>query len=417
DKTYGDSGAGRVRKSNSGTYRYLIPDGGSFTFDTGGNLDTARPATTTPAYEGTVFDYVFDASQHLTKVTDALGRQVTFTWSGTPAHLTQIQAWDGRTWNLAYTSDRLAAVTNPEGETVEVDYDVGGRLSEVRDGRQAADQAQGWQVAYAPAAGDPDALERVQTVTPPGATDPWAFAYEGPFKGTTAARALVTDPRGVATASPADDYQTITDFNWAGLPIRVAGPADQNGDWPLTTQVWDAHNNLVCRRTPEANAVAEHCTATIGTEDPLSTVYAYGNLAPYRLESVTHPAPNPGGSGERNTESYAYDQGSEFHGLWQERFENPNLSGVPAWEGLNDQLERNWGSSGAPNGIDDPDFFSLRYTGYLNITASGPEKYKFKVYADDGVTLTVGDKTLLDCFGEVESYSDYNCGTNEVVKK
>jgi hypothetical protein len=63
----------------------------------------------------------------------------------------------------------------------------------------------------------------------------------------------VTDPLGVPDATAPIEcnlaHQTIVDFNWAGLPIRIAGPADQTGYWPVTTTIWDSNNNLLCERS------------------------------------------------------------------------------------------------------------------------------------------------------------------------
>ena len=88
--------------------------------------------------------------------------------------------------------------------------------------------------------------------------EPEPHRGRGAYFGSTASTACVTDP----LAPPAQSlctggHQTKVDFNIAGIPIRIAGPADQTGYWPVTTIVWDSNNNMVCKRTPAANAVSE----------------------------------------------------------------------------------------------------------------------------------------------------------------
>lgn len=416
-RVYGGSGAGTIKKNQNDTYTLLTGEGGLFTFTTAGELKRAKPVATADS-GGKAFDYTFTSGK-LTKVTDALGRAMDITWgdmsTGQP---TIIESWDThpdtgqrRRWTLEYESGRLKRVINPETETVELFYD-GGRLSEVRDGQQVVDGVAGWRIEYG---ADSTGLQRVEAVRPPGAPDNsfWDFSYLGPFTGTTALRAFITDPRGTATGTEGD-FQTIVDFNYAGLPVRTAGPADQFGVWPVTTQVWDTNNNLACRRSPPANAVAELCTVSAGTADPLNTEYAYDTRAPYRLLSVTHPAPNSNGTGERATESYTYDNGWSFRGLWAEVFDNANLEGIPATEEIWTDFDQDWGNS-RPPGLTDNDFWSVRLSGILEIDTTAT--YKFRIWSNDGVALTVEGATILDCLGEVQSATDYNCGTNQDVKK
>ncbi|MGH2653654.1 MAG: DNRLRE domain-containing protein [Actinomycetota bacterium] len=235
----GGAGTGLVRLSAEGTYRYLTAGGDLFLFGADGLLARAIPAPARPAI-APAFTYSFDGSGHLAGVEDAIGRTVDLAWNG--GRLEEVTTWDDRTWVLTYDGGHLATVTNPASGTVTLSHDGSGFLSEVLDGKQSADEVPGWGIEYGGTPGDPLELPRVQEIAPPvpaGAT--WQFDYVGPFHGTVASQAKVTDPRGVATTGIPGDYQKITDFSRAGLPVRIAGPADQHGYWPLTTLVWDSN--------------------------------------------------------------------------------------------------------------------------------------------------------------------------------
>ena len=433
DHAYGATAAGTVRVSGS-TYRYRTPDGGEFTFGAQGRLLSASPASTSDAVSGQAFTYTFNTSDRLTKVTDALGREVRVFWtSDTSPRLERITAWDDRSWDFSHVPAGLQFITYPpdgEGRVPKARFDYsGGRISAVRDARQqaAGTGAPSWLIAYEqiPSGGP----QRVTHIYPPGLGASWRFDYAGPYKGDTAAQARIWDPRGVGGVLT-DPYLTTVDFNWAGLPVRWTGPADEFGERPVTTQVWDTNNNLVCKRSPEANAKALSCTAAGYPDDldpdGLSTLYTYEALAPYRLLTVTHPAaepPPPQGqpdTRDRATESYRYDEGADFEGLWYEQYNNANLAGIPAREVVHDdQLDFNWGQ-GSPYGITVTDFWSTRLVGFIDIPGAhgaDAKKHEFRIFSDDGVRFSVGGKTLLDCFGTVQEYNSYNCGTNEKVFK
>ncbi|MGH2723094.1 MAG: DNRLRE domain-containing protein [Actinomycetota bacterium] len=413
NRVFTAGGAGSVKKNKDNGYTYVTPDGGVYTFGMNGRLHQAKPAATADGYAGQAFSYTFNATEQLTKVTDALGREVTLTWSqGRPS---QIEAWDGldgRTWTLNYGT-RLTSITTPASETIGFTY-AGGQITEVRDGQQTLDGAPGWTISYLT---DPTGLSRVSTITAPGAPRSWTFEYPAAaadYRGRTAKWAKVTDPRGPLTPTITDDFQTLIDFNWAGLPLRIAGPADASGVWPVTTQAWDTNNNLLCKREPYANAIAEAgCDASDQT-DQLNTEYAYDNQPPYRLTSVTQPAPTGSAQAPRATDTYQYDDNWNFRGLWAEQFNNASMAGIPAGEGLWTEFDRNWGD-GSPPAITRVDNWTMRWTGYLEIDKTGD--YEFRVYSNDGASLTVGTTTLTECIGSDNAYDDYNCGTSKDAKR
>ena len=98
--------------------------------------------------------------------------------------------------------------------------------------------------------------------------------------------------------------------------------------------------------------------------------------------------------------SYEYDNGNTFQGLWQQSFENKDFAGVPDDEGLwSENLQHNWGT-GSPGVIQNNDNWSIRLSGFLDISGwSSGKTVKWRVTSDDGAALVVGDEALLDCVG------------------
>ena len=329
-------------------------------------------------------------------------------------------------------------VTNPStGQTqlekTAFEYNGAGNVSEVDNGVTQANGRTGWLITYVT---DPKGLRRVSTVkAPPGGgaptpPTPWNFEYYGPYIGTTATYACVTDPLGTPGGAPCNAvHQTKVDFNTSGLPIGITGPADQTGYLPVTTMIWDSNNNIVCRRTPAANAALliqwNPAQPDACINDSRSTKYNYRNESPFQLLSERNPAPASDGSGSRRLTTYDYDRdtaGFNFNGLWAELFENKDLRGVPKDSRVWDDMDESWGA-GAPPGLNSTDNFSIRWTGMLDVTdfpsGNNPGKrVNFRLYTtDEGGSLVVGNSVLLDCTGTTPPAGTYNCGTNEDKSK
>jgi RHS repeat-associated protein len=429
------SGAGVVKQNVDGTFMYTEADGSTYTFKATGKLIEANPASSQLSSGANSLDYTFNASDQLTRVTDPKGRFVDVTWSGgTPS---AISTWAGQTWNLSYSGGHLASVsvsvTNPSTlpnpttvtETVGFSYNANGLLQEIDNGVTWAANRTGSVASYVL---DPKGNYRVSTITAPGGgapstPTPWTFEYAGPYYGSTATTACVTDPLATPAAQLCTGaHQTKVDFNTTGLPIRIAGPADQTGYWPVTTTIWDSNNNLVCKRTPAANAASLITDPTACQNDARSTRFTYNNNPPFQMLTEKHPAPNSNGTGARVLDTYQYDadtNGQNFNGLWVEKYGNKDLAGVPADEGVWYGFDQTWGA-GAPPGVPGGgDNWSLRWSGYLNLTSwAAAKRAAFRVTTfDEGVTLIVGNTALLDCVGTTQPQGTYNCGTSQDVTK
>lgn len=417
------AGAGTVRQNDDGTFRFSTPSGDLYLFDSEGNLDKARPAYTKDKATQGYYRYTVNSSGHVTKVTDPIDREVTFTWTAISGgeRLTRVTTWDARHWDLTYdSSQRLQTITTPQDETLTYTYSGADRMIEVKDGKQTYSSTTGWRIGYMQ---DSKGNWRVESLTPPGAAQVapgtagnyWYFQYSGPFHESTASTAIVTDPRGMVSALEGD-YQSQVDFNWAGFPTRIAGPvASGSEDRAIATQIFDSNNNLLCSRSAAANALRDAGCDASDQNDRLNTRYQYENRAPFRPASITYPAWQDVAGTPRRRITYRYDDGQSFQGLWAELYSNQSLAGVPEEERIWTDFHQDWGT-GSPQGISGGDYFSIRLTGRLDIDNTQAKTYQFRVHSDDGVLLIVGSDVLLSCFGL--SNSQDNCGnTNDPKKK
>jgi len=89
---------------------------------------------------------------------------------------------------------------------------------------------------------------------------------------------------------------------------------------------------------------------------------------------------------------YIYDNGKKVKGLIGEYFPNMNLEGKPSFTKIDPTIFFRWVY---PIHDDFPtDFFSVRWTGKINVKESG--QYKFMVSGDDGFRLFLDDKLVID---------------------
>ena len=434
------SGSGTVKQNKDNTWIYTTPDGSEYSFDVNGHLTKGKPAAPAAAASaGAAFTYTVDSNGHITRVTDPLSRQINLTW--TSGKLTSVSTWTNQAFAIAYdgagkmsTVDATVTATGlPTHHEIEkftyLTSGTGtGLLGEVRDAAAQAVAHTGWTFTYSIDSADPKATVHLASLkAPPGGTSapaptPWSFSYFGTYFGTTASGSCLLSPDATSVpactaSSSAAAYQTKTLFNTSGLAIEIVSPPDQNGYAGITTAVWDSNNNVLCRRDPIANAVTLSCTdATHLDAGNVSSIYAYQAVAPYNLLTLTHPAPDRAGTQARLRQSYTYDGDSSFQGLWAEEFGNALLSGPPDWEELRTNMNSNWGPGAPAHITGSADYWSIRLTGYLNVPDFNGDgsaiKIGFRAYSNDGSTLSIGSKTLSDCFGAVQTMSTYNCTTN-----
>ncbi len=403
------------------TYTYETTSGGRFDFDSNGHLIDANPETTDDGQPG--FSYTFSGSPlRLIEVDQPLGLSVTFGYDANHnLHtITESGLGESRSWTVsADSSGRIQSVTDPESRVVQFGYtaqsDGQTYLTSVEDGGGASDT---WQIGYVnPNLPSPMTapMMQVSSVTDPGtynksdgttpAIPPTQFSYSGPYTGNVASLATITDPKGNITK---------VEMDTEGFPIDIQQPQESIGGTmttPQTTMVWDTNGNLLCKRSPAANAIALGCTAADPT-DPLETDYTYDSLSPHKLVEEQGPKPNPNGTGSRPTWTYNYDEG--LTGVLQEDYNSTSFEGMPLNRHISNAstpVSENWGS-GQPEGITSPGGWAVRYSGRLHATQSTEKYYHFRVYAQGGVRLVVNHKVIEDCWNTNYSNSTYNCGSN-----
>jgi RHS repeat-associated protein len=392
------AGTGQVTRGQDGSFAYES-DAGSYYFDRSGYLSALRYAGTTPARAaaGAVLTYSFGEG-HLQSVSDPGGNAVHFIW--VDGSLDRVTA-GGATFDVTASSSGIS-VTDPAGETFQA-LSSGGLVYEIRDGATVAGGAGGWDVGYT--------AGRVSTLGAPG-QPPWRFEYSGPFHGDLASVTYVTDPRGTAGIG---DFEVMYDFNRMGEAIREVGPADQDGHLPVSTMLFDANANLICSRSPEANAIELQLPSSCGkaddllATDELSSTYRYSSLPPYRMTSEIQAAPVAGGMG---ADFETFLDSGVASGPAYKTWANLDLSAAPRLSGVwNSPLAHDYGSS-APAGITTGSW-AMSFAGYITNPTSTAKNYIFRFYAQDGVDLVVADTKLLSCFGQSGSASAYNCASNE----
>jgi len=86
------------------------------------------------------------------------------------------------------------------------------------------------------------------------------------------------------------------------------------------------------------------------------------------------------------------------NGLLGEYYDESNLTNATAlrMKRIDSSIAHNFGY-GSPDDVIEPNYFSIRWTGYIKPTVSG--NYTFKTYSDDGVIVTIGDTAVIENWG------------------
>ncbi len=416
--------AGTLHRLDSGKWSFTSYTGGQYTFTASGELQRARPSTSTATKLG--FDYTLTTGDNprVKDVTDATNpsRTVHFEWTG--QRLSYVEAVGGRRWTFGYdTSDRLTSITDPEGATINFGYSSG-RLDSITDGQAVADQQDSdpnttgydTEITYLVNNG----RHLVDKVVLPGAArNTYDFDYSffndnGAFSKTTTLR----DPRAIAASDPAL-FETKTEFNQAGLPIQLTQPPMRAGEPnPVTIQTWSGNGDLTCRREPLANARLPLPAGQCISEE--STVYEYDNEAPYLLQKVTEPRAHS--DARKLVTTYQYDQRSAgFEDLRADYWTNRDLAGLA--DGYELSAVSGWGIGGPAPISPRTDEFSARWTGQLKASHVGVDEdksYSFRArldhgYSDpasgeDGVRIIVGGELVINCWFESDPIADFDKG-------
>ncbi len=321
---------------NGSTYTYTRRGNAIFTFDTAtGHLTTEKDlagSTATPAYSTSLG---YDASGHLSTVTDPSGRTYTFTWTGT--HITAVKDTANREVDYAYDGNgnltdvygvgtQRSGTARDDSDHTQYGYTAAHLLNSMRTPANF-----GKTVTPTPVTSMVyDASERVTSqADPDGRTT--TFVY-GPDTGTglTQGQTQVTDPAGHKTIDTYDANGLLTsETRGAGTtdagtwkytydPVTLGVTTAVDPDGHTTTYAYDDHGNRISSSDPAGNTTtyqydgAGHQTLSISPTG-LHTTTAYNTAGVPTSVSVSETAAPLGNSTVTaasspsvRTTSYAY---------------------------------------------------------------------------------------------------------------
>ena len=295
----------------------------SFTYDSAGNVTSASDGTTTN-------QFVFDANNRLTTITDGAGQVTTMGYQQpgcgcSDANLvTSVVTPDlaplGKQWSMAYDLDgRLTSVTDPEGRTESYTFTPAGELSSLTD-RLTRTTAFGL-----------DELGRPITSTDTGSR-PSGWSYPIPASGNWTGPSLFAgSPLGV----PAE-----TDINapLASGQYQVGLNAHRAGGYPAQIELYrdatfelsfgrlfDDYERLLQRQDRTRLPVASPQPLTdpgLGPDPIADSTFTYDNKSPLAL-LASYNTNAPGGAG-----SATFSRNAEFDVFQADGWRGPGLPSV-----------------------------------------------------------------------------------------
>lgn len=298
----------------TGGYEVSTPDRRTSMFDTAGRLTGIRDAHG----EGLSFGWT---GADLTTVTDAAGRQVTFTY-GTDTLLDRLDLPDGRHVDYGYTAGRLTSVTDLGGQVWSYGYGTAGRLTTVTDPRNHVittnvyDSTSGRVTQQSDGVGndtffdwDPG-TETATTTTPDGGE--WVDVYAGnvalsrtdPLGHTTRFR-YNSDLRLVGVQDPTGNTTSYS-YDQAGNRLSATDPLGNTTSW-----TYDTDNNPTLVTDPLGNSTELDYNSAgdlIERTSPLGAVTTWTYNSDGTLATMVDPRGHqPGNDPADYTTSYAYD--------------------------------------------------------------------------------------------------------------
>lgn len=347
----------------------------------------------------------------VTQVADDTSRTVSFSWhsldaSGCPDAIVCITGPDSQTWKLVGTTGsgtggKLATVNDGTRALATVGYDASGRLNELQDANDLdpSHASAGYNGSHTVAVSY-DGSGRVASVA------------SGPISNQTTSTSTVSfdyHPGSVSTTATRASHGSLPtgSVRTAAGYTLITPPNQQGAGSPKQIKVfYDGHDN-----TLETNDVFGNVSEAgyNGRDELLWSEDQAGNPTDYSWDtvndvptSVTGPDPDGGGSLDRPTTSYRYDEtkigtstdaGPAMQGLQGAYFANQNLAGRPALLETDPTVDFNWGSGG-PTGLGATDHFSVRWSGDLQV--STPGTYTFSTVSDEGTRLVVDGTVAID---------------------
>jgi YD repeat-containing protein len=256
-----------LRSPASTTTRVFSPDGRLLAIQDSGvarvslNYDSSNRLTGA-SYRGRSIVFSYDATGHVTSISDSAGRSVSY----------------------SYTADgRLAQETNADGETVAYQYDGSGNLVSIGyAGGQIA-------IAYL---SDPPFTSVATVTTPDGAVRQYGVPNDPTqiqvTDGNGNASLYVSNPAGLllSATNAAGNIVSYT-YDTSGRRIRAVDP-----DGNTASFTYDANGNLVGITDGAGNRWSADYTAAVPAHitDPNGNIWAFKYDSSGNLVGVTNPA-------------------------------------------------------------------------------------------------------------------------------
>jgi RHS repeat-associated protein len=351
-------------------------------------------------------------SYKLQETPTLIERSLTFTWNalnpnGCQSAIVCILGPDGVSWRYigeTTTGGRLQTISDGTRNVFKITYDASGRPSKIQNANDLdpANASPGYDPNHSTTIGY-DGSARVASIsdgpvtnqTPPTST--WTFTYVTGGSGLTA-------PGATHAYSPARLAWGYTETNPPSTTLKTRVYYDGLRRTMETRDVFGnkmlyQYNELDQLAWVEERDPAGQVNPTDNEYDPLTHV----------LTKVTAPDPDGTGSLQRAQTRYRYDEmkigttsapGNPLRGLQGTYFPNKDLAGKPAVRRHDPQVAFDW--AGIPEGYDGlpmpgmpADDFSVRWTGYVNLTANN---YWFATDTggDGGTRLTIDGSLMIN---------------------
>jgi RHS repeat-associated protein len=351
--------------------------------------------------------------------------KLTYTYNDTPLRLKEIKDPADRTLTLTWNSlnstgctNAIVCATGPDNVTWRYIGDgsggVSGKLVKVNDGTRDL-----LQLTYTN--GKPTAYQNANDLNPSQASP----GYDGTHKVTIAyTNNLVTTVAEGPITGQAPSTSTWSFAYHPGL-VQTSATAAAHGDLPAgSVRSADGYTEITPPRQQgtqnKMTVYYDDLDHTIETVDLLGhhtrSSYTYkeqlewtedqdGNPTDYTYDPGTDALlsktePDAGG---RPVTRYRYDEqtigtsttpGLAMHGLRAAYYANPDLSGRPAAEQTDAQVDFSWGTSGPAALGYRNDNYAIRWTG--TITVPEEADYTFTTVSDGDTRLVVGDSQAVD---------------------
>ena len=400
----------RLYKNDDGTWTLTTPAGDVYSYGTDLSISSYQSTSTTPGQAPLTFSYT---SGKPTRIADQSGRALTFNWhslnaGACPSAILCLSGPDGITWQYVGNgtggySGALARVNDGVRDVLAIGYDSSGRINKLQNANDlnpaaaspSYDPTHSIQIGY-------DGNGRVVTVD------------SGPITGQTPSHSIstlsydLTNTQTDPTRAPHVGIAVGT-RRTAISSTTVYAPNQFGAGSPVgTTTYYDEFNNAIEVKDPLGRVrLSGYSTKgqLLWTEDP------DGNATDNTFDAVTNKVttttyPDPANGSGSITRRYRYDEaavgtaaapGKATVGLAATYFKNVSRGGRGDGQRTDATIDFDWGAGGPSIIGGQSDNFSVRWTGYLNVSQTGD--YVLSTVADGGTTLVVDGYTLISDIG------------------